>query len=131
MFLFVVVLFTLTKITTADSIQDHIERLNIEDQEKLLHQLQNAAASKRDTSKIDVAENWCCRTDPGIQAVRQTRQYTYYVRKIQRFRLFVFHSKFLSIKLLGDTTQSTQMRLSIMRFSRLGLLYKVVFRNMG
>lgn len=80
MFLFVVILFTLTKITTADSIRDQIERLPVEDQEKLLQQIQTAVASKRD-ALVDVAENWCCRTDPGVQAVSQTRQYTYYVRR--------------------------------------------------
>ena len=82
MFLFFVILFTLTKITNANSIQDQIERLNTDDQEKLLHRLQTSIASKRDDS-IGVAENWCCRTDPGVQAVSQTRQYTYYVRKRQ------------------------------------------------
>ena len=113
MFLFVVILFTFTKITTAtDSIQDQIERLPVEDQEKLLQQIQTAVPSARD-ALVGVAENWCCRTDPGVQAVSQTRQYTYYVRRKKRILLDRSIDQYL-----GYATRSTQMWLLFVRLSR-------------
>ncbi|CAF2311154.1 unnamed protein product [Rotaria sp. Silwood2] len=67
----------LFSIATITEIQNQIDQLSKSTQENILNILLSTPSSRNDLKNTD--ENWCCKTDPGVQATSYTRQTTYYV----------------------------------------------------
>ena len=69
----------LLSIATTTKIQDQIDRLSKSTQENILKSLLSTSTSRN--AIASASESWCCKIDPGVQAISQTRQTTFYVHK--------------------------------------------------
>ena len=74
--LFFNVIFISIIITTA-TIQDQIDGLSKDEQENILKILLSTPTSR--SAVLEQAKNWCCKINPGTDAVTATRQITIYV----------------------------------------------------
>ncbi|CAF0933744.1 unnamed protein product [Adineta steineri] len=82
-FISIIVFFNLICPSITTTFQDQIDQLSKNDQENIVNTL--LSTSSRNTGLVtDI--NWCCRTDPGVEAIAKTRQTTYTVQKHGRHK---------------------------------------------
>jgi len=71
----ILLIFTIILPSITTRFQDQIDHLSKTEQENILSTL-----SRNDLTNID--QNWCCKIDPGVEAISRTRQTTFYVYKV-------------------------------------------------
>jgi hypothetical protein len=75
----ILLIFTIILPSITTRFQDQTDHLSKTEQENILKTFLSTL-SRNDLTNID--QNWCCKIDPGVEAISRTRQTTFYVYKV-------------------------------------------------